>query len=263
MSSAAKWGDLAPRVLSGVLMAGAGMLAVWAGGWAFLLLVAALCGLIAWELARMTNPAQPGAAVQIGLMAALAIVLAGILPAAFTLPITLAPALAGAGILRRNNGLFAMFAAWVLLAGLGFVLLREQGGMLWLLWLVLVVVASDMAGYFCGKALGGPKFWPRISPSKTWSGTFAGWLAAALVGVVFALVAGAGWHIVGVSVIVALAAQAGDIAESALKRRMGVKDSSALIPGHGGVFDRFDGMVGAAALLLILMGLGLLHLAEF
>jgi phosphatidate cytidylyltransferase len=115
------------------------------------------------------------------------------------------------------------------------------------------VVASDVGGYFVGRIAGGPKFWPRISPSKTWSGTLAGWVGGALVG-------GAGAAMLGVTggglalatllaVVLACAAQAGDLWESALKRRAGVKDSSNLIPGHGGVMDRFDGMIGAAALM--------------
>jgi phosphatidate cytidylyltransferase len=126
-------------------------------------------------------------------------------------------------------------------------------GLGWTLWLIAVVVASDVGGYFVGRIAGGPKFWPRISPSKTWSGTLAGWVGGALVG-------GAGAAMLGVTggglalatllaVVLACAAQAGDLWESALKRRAGVKDSSNLIPGHGGVMDRFDGMIGAAALM--------------
>ena len=120
-----------------------------------------------------------------------------------------------------------------------------------MLWLVLIVVASDVLGYFAGRLIGGPKFWPSISPKKTWSGTIAGWIGAALVGLAFMGADGAGIGIVGVSIMLAMAAQMGDIAESAIKRRLGVKDSSHLIPGHGGVMDRFDGMVGAAVLLLV------------
>jgi phosphatidate cytidylyltransferase len=109
-----------------------------------------------------------------------------------------------------------------------------------------------VAGYFAGKIIGGPKFWPAVSPKKTWSGTSAGWVGAALVGVGFVIWGGGGIMLVRISVLVSMASQAGDIVESALKRRTGVKDSSALIPGHGGFFDRFDGMMGAAAFLLLL-----------
>jgi phosphatidate cytidylyltransferase len=100
--------------------------------------------------------------------------------------------------------------------------------------------------------LGGPKFWPAISPKKTWSGTVAGWLGAALVGFGFVIAGYAGWGLVALSPLVALAGQMGDIAESWVKRRAGVKDSSSLIPGHGGVLDRFDAMTGAIVLLILL-----------
>ncbi len=122
-------------------------------------------------------------------------------------------------------------------------------------------LSADDTAEFCHKVTaalnkgwalyGGPKFWPKVSPKKTWSGTVAGWVGAGLIGWGFVGVEGAGLGLIGVSVSLAMAAQMGDIAESAIKRKMGVKDSSALIPGHGGVMDRFDGMVGAAVLLLV------------
>ncbi len=114
-----------------------------------------------------------------------------------------------------------------------------------MVWLVLVVVASDIMGYFAGRMLGGPKFWPRVSPKKTWSGTVAGWVGAAAVGLVLVVMGHAGPAIVVLSPLVALAGQMGDIVESLLKRRAGVKDASRLIPGHGGVLDRFDALIGA------------------
>jgi phosphatidate cytidylyltransferase len=90
-----------------------------------------------------------------------------------------------------------------------------------------------------------------VSPKKTWSGTVAGWLGGAAVGAAFAGATGAGVGLIGVSVAVAMAAQMGDIAESAIKRHVGAKDSSTLLPGHGGLLDRFDGMLGASVFVLI------------
>ena len=113
------------------------------------------------------------------------------------------------------------------------------------------MVASDVLGYFAGRMLGGPKFWPAISPKKTWSGTVAGWVGAALVGVCFAL-AGSSWLLVPLSAVVAFAGQMGDILESWVKRRAGVKDASNLIPGHGGVLDRFDALIGAVVVVMLL-----------
>ena len=137
-------------------------------------------------------------------------------------------------------------------AGYGLVTLRDAAGSIVIVWLVGVVITSDVLGYFAGRLLGGAKFWPAISPKKTWSGTVAGWIGAALVGLGFVLLAGAGWGLVILSPIVAFAGQMGDIAESWIKRRTGVKDSSALIPGHGGVLDRFDALIFAVVAVMLL-----------
>ena len=142
-------------------------------------------------------------------------------------------------------------AALILLAGLGLTILRDDFGFGWMAWLALVVIATDIAGYFVGRAVGGPKLWPRISPSKTWSGGIGGWVAAALVGLWFVIQGASGPELIAISVAVSMASQMGDVAESALKRRMGVKDASAILPGHGGMFDRFDGMLGASVFLLL------------
>jgi phosphatidate cytidylyltransferase len=139
----------------------------------------------------------------------------------------------------------------IMVAGYGLIHMRAEFGFVWLLWLVAVVVVTDVGGYFAGRFLGGPKFWPRVSPKKTWAGTIAGWIGAALVGLAFAVETGSGYELIGVSVAVSMASQLGDIAESAVKRRHGVKDSSSLLPGHGGIFDRFDGMLGAAVFFLL------------
>ena len=114
------------------------------------------------------------------------------------------------------------------------------------------MVATDVVGYFAGRAIGGPKFWPKVSPKKTWSGTAAGWAGAALVGLLFSINTGASLQLMGISVAISMASQMGDIAESGMKRKLGVKDSSNLIPGHGGLMDRFDGMLGASMFLLVI-----------
>ena len=111
---------------------------------------------------------------------------------------------------------------------------------------------TDVFGYFAGRTFGGPKFWPSVSPKKTWSGTAAGWVGAGLVGLLFSINTGVGLQLIGISIAISMASQMGDIAESGLKRKMGVKDSSNLIPGHGGLMDRFDGMLGASVFLLIM-----------
>ena len=261
MPLADRFPDLASRVASAAVMIALGAAAIWVGGVVFRALVVVAVAAMIWELHRMLAPgsdrrlaAALGAAggALIGLLALAvpdwALVLAAALGAA-TATLTV-PAAARAR--------FGVGAAVILVAGAGFILLREGYGMLWLLWLVALVIGSDVAGYFAGRVIGGPKFWPRVSPKKTWSGTVAGWLVAVAIGAAFAAPLGAGPGLVVLSVLVAMAGQAGDIGESAIKRGAGVKDSSALIPGHGGVMDRFDAMLGGALAVLILHQLDLL-----
>ncbi|MEP1519517.1 phosphatidate cytidylyltransferase [Ascidiaceihabitans sp.] len=247
-----KWSDLAARAGSAAAMVVVGVWGMWVGGHVFHVMVSLICGLMIWELVRMIAPASGSLAIQLGGISALALILAIYLPTGFALPLLLAPALVGFGQLDKNRTIYMSFAVMVLLAGFGMMSVRDDLDLTWLLWLVCVVVATDVVGYFAGRMIGGPKFWPKVSPKKTWSGTGFGWVAAAVVGWVFALQTGANLELIGISIAISMASQMGDIAESAIKRAMDVKDSSNLIPGHGGVLDRFDGMLGASVFLLII-----------
>ncbi len=247
-----KWSDLAARLASGGAMVVIGLAGIWVGGHVFHVMVAVICGVMVWELVRMLQPDDPDMAIKLGLLAGAATGLAIYMPVGFALPMLLAPALVGFGQLKHFRTIYMTFTVMVLLAGFGMMSVRDDLGFAWMMWLVLVVVATDVVGYFAGRTIGGPKFWPRVSPKKTWSGTGFGWLGAAAVGLVFVTLTDAGAQLVGVSVAVSMASQMGDIAESAIKRRVGVKDSSNLIPGHGGLLDRFDGMLGASVFLLII-----------
>jgi phosphatidate cytidylyltransferase len=229
-----------------------GLVGIFLGGHIFHVMVALICGLMAWELVGMLNPQSSSAKVQMGLLVGGASLAAMYLPVGFALPILLAPALVGFGQLEKNRTIFMCFTVMILLAGFGLVQVRDGYGFGWMMWLVLVVVVTDVVGYFAGRAIGGPKFWPRVSPKKTWSGTVAGWIGAALVGLFFSMNSGVGLQLVGVSIAMSMASQMGDIAESGMKRKVGAKDSSDLIPGHGGLLDRFDGMLGAALFLLLI-----------
>ena len=246
--------DLRARSLSALVMAVVGLGGLWLGGLVFGLLAVALAALMAWELHRMVAPEMPeGAALGNGLAAAL-------LVAAFTLWgggwLALVGFVAGSVVLAlrvpRDRRVFGLYLMLIMTSVHALFVLREGFGLAFVLWLVAVVIASDVAGYFAGRTFGGPKFWPRISPKKTWSGTVAGWLLAAAVGAGFVAALGWPWPVVPLSVVLAFAGQMGDIAESAIKRHEGVKDSSHLIPGHGGVLDRFDAMMAVAALALLL-----------
>lgn len=248
---AGQWDDLRTRLTSGGAMAGIGIVLIWLGGAWFTSLCAAVSGLMIWELARMIAPERRTEGQVLALIAASAVLLARLVPGSYDLPVLMLPAFVGAVVLKREPLLFAVFALGIVIAGFGLAGFRATYGVVWLFWLVLVVIATDVFGYFAGRYLGGPKLWPRVSPKKTWSGTVAGWVAAALIGLIFLGFTNAGPDLPWISVALSMASQVGDIAESALKRKTGVKDSSNLLPGHGGLFDRFDGLLGASLLMLV------------
>ena len=129
---------------------------------------------------------------------------------------------------------------------MGFLRASPNYGLAAILWLFAVVWGADVAAYFAGRLIGGPKLWVRVSPGKTWSGAIVGALAGAACG----LMLGGGTNRIDrlfwLGLAAAIVSQLGDLFESALKRRFGVKDSSRLIPGHGGLMDRLDAFVAAS-----------------
>lgn len=237
---------------SALVMIAIGVWGIWVGGHVFHVLVSIVCAMMVWELTRMLQPADAALALQLGGVSGLGLLLASYLPVGFSLPLLLAPAMVGFAQLKKHRVTYMTFSVLILMAGYGMMGVRDDLGFGWMVWLVMVVVVTDVVGYFAGRYFGGPKFWPRVSPKKTWSGTVAGWIGAAAVGALFAINTGTTLQLIGVSIALSMASQMGDIAESAIKRRMRVKDSSSLIPGHGGVLDRFDGMLGASVFLLML-----------
>ncbi len=149
----------------------------------------------------------------------------------------LIPGMIYAGVAFASPVLLRLDAAWGLPA---------------LLWLFAVVWGSDVFAYICGRLIGGPKLWPRVSPKKTWAGFIGGTAFAIAAGSGIAWLAGV-VSILPVSIVslfAAVASQGGDLLESSIKRSFGVKDSGSLIPGHGGLMDRLDGFVAAGALAL-------------
>ena len=150
--------------------------------------------------------------------------------------------------MKYQRAIYVLYGGFVTLGMIAFWYIALNFGSFGIGILAALVILSDIGGYVAGRLIGGRKFWPSISPKKTWSGTLAGWILAALLGFILMQYSGVIWA-VPVAVAVAIGAQMGDIAESWVKRRMGVKDSSHLIPGHGGFLDRFDGFVGGALVL--------------
>lgn len=240
------------RLASSVAMTVVGAAAVIMGGVWFQMLVVFVTAVMIWELWLMIRPTEPTKGMLLAALAAS--VMSGELTQVglwWLLLLLIVPVI-GASQLRAEVKTFFVFALGIQIAGWGLINFRNDYGFTWLLWLMSVVIITDIFGYFAGKQIGGAKFWPKISPKKTWSGTVAGWVGAALIGFVFTLFTNAGLWIIVISVLLSFAGQMGDIAESALKRRMGVKDSSTLIPGHGGLFDRFDALLGAALFMLLI-----------
>ena len=251
MSQTAKWDDLKVRVIWGAAMFVAGAIAVILGGVWFQMTVVFVTAVMVWELWMMIAPERPTPGML--LAALLASVMSGQLldQSYIGLFLFLVVPVLGAISIKTEKLWFFIFALGIQLAGWGLVQFRVEYGATWIIWLLLVVVGSDVFGYLAGRTFGGPKFWPAISPKKTWSGTAAGWISAGVIGLIFTFFTNAGLVIILISMVLSFASQMGDIAESALKRRMGVKDSSTLIPGHGGLFDRFDAMLGASLFMLL------------
>jgi phosphatidate cytidylyltransferase len=239
-----------------------GHLAGWRG---YLALITGVIGLCMWEFARLLQPTPTALPIVLGLAAAAGILLSSFGP--INAPgVVLSPKIAalfiaplmGAILTNQHRFLFFAYGLLIMLAGLGFL---AMGPGILLVWFILIIITSDVAGYFAGRLIGGKKFWPRVSPKKTWSGTIAGWIGALFLGVI-----GAAYGIftpleAAFVPLIAFAGQMGDIAQSAIKRMVGVKDSSNLIPGHGGVLDRFDAMIGAAGALVLLSGIASLIFA--
>ncbi len=247
-----RWADLRVRVVSGLVMITAGAVATFEGGIFFRAAILVVFAVMIWELGGMTAKRAENLRLGLAGLAALCLLAnMALVPPPWGLVLLLLPPLGLYLTSRGDRAVIAGYALLILLSGVGFLVLRHQGPLVFL-WIILVVVVSDTLGYFAGRLLGGPKFWPQVSPKKTWSGTVAGWIGAALVGLAFALSGAAGWGILIFSPLVAFSGQMGDILESWIKRRAGVKDASGLIPGHGGVLDRFDALIGAVLAVIVI-----------
>ncbi len=233
--------------------------AYWGGG-AFAAMLVVVMVILAWEWSRLCRAPLPAAG---GL--ALGACLVGSIVAA-----SLGQFLIGALLLlvggslalvtTKGNGWLAVGAFYLGLPALALIWLRQDAewGRLTLLWLFAVVWASDIGAYAAGRVLGGPRLAPRISPNKTWSGLGGAIVSAAVVSAVVAAASGSGASVrmALLGALLGLMAQAGDLAESWMKRRFGVKDVSRLIPGHGGMLDRVDGLLVAALVTALIAVLG-------
>jgi phosphatidate cytidylyltransferase len=253
------------RIMSALVMAPVALAAAWLGGWWLAALVLVITLGMCWEWARLATGGGFGAT---GIAtAATGVISVGSLLWGVDLDVAVGLAIAGSVVVlaiavvsRTAEPLWAAGGAlWVTLGTAAFLWLALVGGRGTLLWLLGIVWATDIGAYAAGRSIGGPKLAPRLSPNKTWSGLGGGLVSAALVGLIAAWLSGA--PAVALSLLsggLAVVAQLGDLAESLAKRHFGVKDSSNLIPGHGGLLDRLDGLLAAS----IVAGLAALALGN-
>ncbi len=218
--AAAAGSALRKRVISAAVMLPMAIAAAWFGDWAFGALVALAAGLMLWEWHRLPTLSPTG------------------------------PAWA------RNRPVWWLVGLlYLVLPCVALVWLRQQPehGRHIVFWLFCVVWATDTGAYFAGRSIGGPKLIPSISPNKTWAGLLGGMVAAAVVGGLVGAINPVlpAFALAGLAGTVAVVSQAGDFTESAIKRAFGVKDASQIIPGHGGVLDRLDGLLFAAPFVAV------------
>lgn len=215
-SPGSRWADLRTRVASAVVLLPVALACLFIGGWPWMLLVLAATVSLLWEWWRMWRT-RPG-----------------------RWPV---PTLLG-------GWLYMLVGA----ASLYWLRSDTEVGLIDVLFLLVVVWSSDVGAYLAGRLIGGPKLAPAISPGKTWSGAIGGLVCAMAIGLLVTRFAAPGpvLHALVVAALLSVASQLGDLLESACKRHFGVKDSSHLIPGHGGVFDRLDGVLAAAPVAVLL-----------
>jgi phosphatidate cytidylyltransferase len=255
------------RVGSALVLAPIVVGAAYLGGWLFLTLCLVGATGILWEWTRLTTSRSDARVLAPGSAALLAAcVLTGLGgPVAATASIAAGAVLAG--IILKTSGSEPQSGCWiwglggVIYAGTAFLapaLLRGVGtlGFLAFLFLAASVWMTDICAFLVGRAIGGPALWSRVSPNKTWSGAFGGLAGGVAGGIVVAYGGGLGRLLTlgAIALVLSVSAQAGDLLESAVKRRFGAKDTSHLIPGHGGLMDRLDGFL-VAALVALLIGI--------
>ena len=248
--SASKWSDLGVRAASALVLAPLTLLVVYQGGICFTIFAITLGLLMAYEWVAIVHSGNIRqfalhalAVVGAGLVFEVSGVWASIL---VVIIFTIMSSITINSFARSATAWSFLGVPYVALPVLAFQVLRHNDA--WgpesIIWCMIIVWSADVLAYFSGRTIGGPKLAPRLSPKKTWAGLAGAVIGAMIASIVFSVIEKiALWPLVGLAAFMALAEQGGDIFESALKRRYEVKDSSDLIPGHGGALDRVDGLI--------------------
>jgi phosphatidate cytidylyltransferase len=257
-AGALRGSELALRVCSALVLVPLAIGTAYLGGWPFALFWGAAAIGVLWEWSSLVARHEQFSALLAGgasLTLAVVLVATGhVLPA---LIVVAMGALGAASLtLAERRTWVAGGIAYAGVLAIGPIILRSDGeqGFLAVLFLFAIVWTTDIGAYFVGRALGGPKLLPRVSPNKTWAGAIGGLFASVVVAVVVAKMAALTslFALAMLAVVLSVLAQAGDLFESFLKRRFDAKDSSHLIPGHGGLMDRLDGFVTASVAAVII-----------
>jgi len=254
------WGplgsDFGIRLASALVLFGIALLVVWLGGWPFAAWIVLACGVMAVEWERLTQVSSSWAGVAIGILtvaAAAALAVRGLyLYAAIAVAVGAVLAAVQAHLTGRHRSWALALPIYLGVPAIILVWQRNMpDGHVTVLWFLFVVWATDSWAMIAGRLLKGPLLAPVISPKKTWSGFFGGIVGAIGIGSIYAAVAGRApdMTLIAAMIAISLVAQAGDVLESAVKRRFQAKDAGAAIPGHGGALDRLDSLLAATLAL--------------
>jgi phosphatidate cytidylyltransferase len=247
--------NLMMRVVAALVLAPAAIAIAYVGGWLWTALVTLVAIGLYVEWLTVVGGARQRRVVASGVIA---LAVAGLCLALGRIEASLAVLVVGLAAVallsperRRWNAAGFGYAAAAEVASV-LVRLDHEWGFAALILVLLVVWVTDIGGYFAGRGIGGPKLWPRVSPKKTWAGAIGGFAASLVVAAGFAAFGlGKTGPVLLLGAVLSIASQLGDLFESAVKRRFGVKDSSHIIPGHGGLLDRLDGFIAAIVLAAI------------